>query len=192
MDNQLDFFAASRPLPEGLKYQPGLVPAAEQDELVKQVQSLPFRAFEFKGYLGKRRTVSFGWSYDFATEKLRESEPMPPFLLGLRQRAATFAGLAPEELQHVLVTEYDAGAGIGWHRDKRVFGAVIGVSLLSPCTFRLRRKAGAKWERASFTAEPGSVYLLEGPSRTEWEHSIPAVEQLRYSVTFRNVKDGAA
>jgi hypothetical protein len=29
--------------------------------------------------------------------------------------------------------------------------------------------------------------LLRGPSRTEWEHSIPGVESLRYSITFRNV-----
>jgi alkylated DNA repair dioxygenase AlkB len=90
-------------------------------------------------------------------------------------------------LQHVLVTEYSPGAAIGWHRDKAVFGDVIGISLLSPCVFRLRRKVGTTWERVSLTAEPRSAYLLRGPSRTEWEHSIPAVEALRYSITFRNL-----
>jgi len=97
-------------------------------------------------------------------------------------------GMSPSQLQQVLVTEYEAGAAIGWHRDKAVFAEVIGISLLSACTFRLRRKAGTTWERASITAEPRSAYLLSGPSRTEWEHSIPAVEELRYSITFRSMR----
>jgi alkylated DNA repair dioxygenase AlkB len=65
---------------------------------------------------------------------------------------------------------------------------VIGISLLSACTFRFRRKSGSKWEWRSLTAKPGSIYLLRGPSRTESEHSIPAVDALRYSVTFRSLK----
>ena len=108
----------------------------------------------------------------------------------LRERCAGLAVIAPSELQHALLTEYAPGAGIGWHKDKAVFGQVVGVSLLSACVFRLRRKTGSGWERASVVAEPRSAYLLEGPSRTEWEHSIPAVDRLRYSITFRNLKGG--
>jgi alkylated DNA repair dioxygenase AlkB len=114
---------------------------------------------------------------------------MPPFLLALRERAATFAGLGPDSLQHVLVTEYTKGAAIGWHRDKAVFDEVVGVSLLGRCRFRFRRQlSSGKWERAAIVAEPRSAYLLAGPARTHWEHSIPAVEQLRYSITFRNFR----
>jgi alkylated DNA repair dioxygenase AlkB len=113
---------------------------------------------------------------------------MPEFLLPLRERAAAFAGIAPPRLQQVLVTEYAAGAAIGWHRDKAVFGEVVGVSLLAPCTFRLRRAAGDAWERASLLVEPRSVYLLSGAARAEWEHSIPPVDALRYSITYRNLK----
>jgi alkylated DNA repair dioxygenase AlkB len=87
-----------------------------------------------------------------------------------------------------LITEYSPGTTIGWHCDKGVFDDVVGVSLLSPCLFRLRRKAGAAWERYSLTVEPRSVYLLRGAARTEWEHSIPAVETLRYSITFRSLR----
>jgi alkylated DNA repair dioxygenase AlkB len=91
----------------------------------------------------------------------------------------------------VLVTEYGPGAGIGWHRDKSVFGETVGISLLSACVLRLRRKMGErKWERVNVTAEPRSAYLLSGPARVEWEHSIPAVDELRYSVTFRNLRQG--
>lgn len=98
--------------------------------------------------------------------------------------------MGPEELQHVLVTEYSAGAGIGWHRDKAVFDEVVGVSLLAQCVLRLRRKAGErKWERANVTAEPRSAYLLSGPARSDWEHSIPPLDSLRYSITFRNLRE---
>ncbi|HYO90767.1 MAG TPA: alpha-ketoglutarate-dependent dioxygenase AlkB, partial [Pyrinomonadaceae bacterium] len=96
--------------------------------------------------------------------------------------------LGPEELQHVLVTEYGPGAGIGWHRDKAVFGEVVGISLLSPCVLRFRRAiAKKKWERVNLSAEPRSAYHLSGPARYEWEHSILRVDALRYSITFRNV-----
>ena len=86
------------------------------------------------------------------------------------------------------MTEYDVGAGIGWHRDKGEFGQIVGLSLLAPCTFRLRRTRGATWERASIIAEPRSAYLMSGPSRSEWEHSIPPVDALRYSITLRNLR----
>ena len=176
--------------PGGFLYRPDVLPADEERELVEHVRGLPLKEFEFHGYVGKRRVLSYGWHYDFGERTLREAVEMPDFLLPLRERAAAFAGVAPKDLPHALVTEYGPGAAIGWHRDKGVFGDVIGVSLLSPCVFRLRRKAGAKWERYSLTAEPRSAYLMRGPSRTEWEHSIPAVDDLRYSVTFRTLKPG--
>jgi alkylated DNA repair dioxygenase AlkB len=112
---------------------------------------------------------------------------MPELLVGLRARAESYAGLSPGSLQHVLLTEYAPGAAIGWHKDRLIFGDVVAISLLSPCTFRLRLKTGSRWERRNLAAEPRSIYLLRGPSRTEWEHSIPGVESLRYSITFRNV-----
>ncbi|MFL5382089.1 MAG: alpha-ketoglutarate-dependent dioxygenase AlkB [Longimicrobiaceae bacterium] len=174
--------------PEGFRYQAEVLPSEEERELVERIGELPLKEFEFHGYVGKRRVISYGWHYDFGERKLSQAEEIPPFLLPVRERAAAFAGVAPEDLPHALVTEYGPGAAIGWHRDKGVFGDVIGVSLVSPCVFRLRRKAGAKWERYSLTAEPRSAYLLRGPSRTEWEHSIPAVDALRYSITFRTLK----
>lgn len=106
--------------------------------------------------------------------------------LPLRTRAAAFAGVAAADFQHVLITEYAPGAAIGWHKDKAVFAEVVGISLLSSCRFRLRREVNGKWQRAAIDLAPRSAYLLAGPARTEWEHSIPAVERLRYSITFRN------
>jgi alkylated DNA repair dioxygenase AlkB len=170
-----------------------LISPEDEAALLAFVRELPFRDFELHGCTGKRRVVSFGWHYDFSARHLRKADDIPEYLLALRSAAAAFAGLEPEELRHMLVTEYGPGAGIGWHRDKAVFGETVGVSLLSPCVLRLRRKVGKrKWERANVRAEPRSAYLLSGPSRSVWEHSIPPVEALRYSITFRNLRGGWA
>jgi len=174
-------------LPDGFRYQPDLISVEEEEGLLGDLRRQPFKEFLFQGFVGKRRVVSYGWGYDFNQRALTPAEDIPGFLLPLRERAAAFAGLLPDQLRQVLLTEYDAGASIGWHRDKKVFGDVLGISLLSSCRFRFRRKAGSSWQRISLTAEPRSVYLLRGPSRTEWEHSIPAVNALRYSITFRTL-----
>ena len=179
-------------MPDGFRYAPDLIDAAAEARLVAGFADLPFKEFEFHGFLGKRRVVSFGTRYDFNDGTLRKAAPMPALLESLRERAAAFAGLAPERLQHALVTEYRPGTTIGWHRDRPHYDDVIGVSLVSPCTFRMRRRRGSGFERASLRLDPRSVYLLRGPSRNEWEHSIPAVDALRYSVTFRSVREPAA
>jgi alkylated DNA repair dioxygenase AlkB len=188
MSQPLPLFATAPTLPEGFVYQPNLVTAEEEQHLLQRLTELPFRDFEFQGFVGKRRVVSYGWAYDFNQRVLRQAEPVPNFLLPFRERAAAFAGLEAAQLQQLLVTEYVPGAVIGWHRDKANFGDVVGVSLGAACRFRLRRKAGERWERVSLTLEPRSVYLLRGPSRTEWEHSIPEAEALRYSLTFRTLR----
>jgi alkylated DNA repair dioxygenase AlkB len=177
------------PLPEGFKYREEMISRDEEQRLVRQIETLPFKEFDFHGFKGKRRVVSFGWRYDFNDAQLQRADDIPPFLLPLRARAAEFANLGPADFQHVLVTEYSPGAAIGWHRDKAVFAEVVGFSLLSPCRFRLRRKQANSWQRAAMIVEARSAYLLAGPARTEWEHSIPPMERLRYSITFRNFRD---
>ena len=184
-------FGRTQTLPEGFRYKADILTADEERDLVDHIRPLPFKEFEFQGYLGKRRVVSFGWKYDFNERQLQKADDMPPFLQPLRRRAAAFAGFTPDAFQHVLVTEYDEGAGIGWHKDKAVFDEVVGISLVSPCDFRFRRQKGDRWERVTVAANPRSAYLLRGPSRTEWEHSIPQVDRLRYSITFRNLRPGA-
>jgi len=175
-------------LPEGFRYQAEVLPADEEQELISRIRELPLKEFELHGYVGKRRTLSYGWHHDFGQERLQPADEIPVFLQKLRARAAAFAGLTEDDLTHALVTEYSPGTTIGWHRDKGVFADVVGVSLLSPYIFRLRRRVASGWERYSQTVDPRSAYLLRGSSRTEWEHSIPAVEALRYSVTFRSLR----
>jgi len=174
-------------LPEGFWYEEELLSPDEEEALTSTFERLPFREFEFRGFLGKRRTVSFGWRYDFNVRKLQPTETIPTFLLALRQKAAEFADLSEDGLQHALVTEYSPGAAIGWHKDRPEFANVIGISLGAPCLFRFRRKQGTRWERASTELQPRSAYLLRGSARWDWQHSIPPAETLRYSITFRSL-----
>jgi alkylated DNA repair dioxygenase AlkB len=186
--NQPDLFkSTSTALPEGFRYTPDVVTSDEELALVSELENLPFKEFDFQGFLGKRRVVSFGWRYDFNGGAFQKIEPLPSFLSPLQERAATFANLGAGAIEHALITEYREGAAIGWHKDRPVFDDVIGISLLSPCNFRFRKRSGEKWERRSIITEPRSIYLLRGPSRTEWEHSIPGVNALRYSITFRTL-----
>ena len=174
--------------PEGFRYRTDFLEVDEERNLIARFQNLPFKPFEFRGYLARRRVVAFGYSYDYADGELKSAPPIPEFLLGIRERAAAFADLAPADLVHSVVAEYTPGTPIGWHRDRPVFGDVIGISLSSECVFRFRRKIGGGWERFSLTAEPRSIYLLRGPARTDWEHGIPEVLELRYSITFRTLR----
>ena len=179
---------------EGFRYRPELITPEQENDLVAHISRLPFQPFDFHGYKGKRRVVSFGWHYDFSGRQLRKADDLPEFLLPVRNLAASFAGMEPAALQHVLVTEYEPGAGIGWHRDKAVFGQVVGLSLLVPCTLRFRRRIETgsvkrQWERANILTEPRSAYHLSGPARLVWEHSISSVDALRYSITFRNMRE---
>lgn len=186
---QADLFDISpAAAPQGLAYQRDFLSVAEEAELLAHIAGLPFRPFEFQGFTGKRETVSFGWSYRFDGSGLAPAEPIPAWLLPLRDKAAVFAGLPPEAIEHALLIRYGEGAGLGWHRDRPVFGDVIGVSLLAPAPLRFRLKEGAKWRRFTAEVEPRSIYLLRGPARDQWEHSIPPVEALRFSVTFRTLR----
>jgi alkylated DNA repair dioxygenase AlkB len=183
---QRDLFEQPTTLPAGFKYRQELLTPSEEQDLAGRFAELQLKEFEFHGFLGKRRVLSFGWRYDFNGGGLGKTDDMPEFLLPIRQKAARFADMAEGDFQQALITEYAPGAAIGWHKDRSVFGEVVGISLLSSCTFRLRRRAANGWQRASLIVEPRSVYLLSGASRSEWEHSIPAVDSLRYSITFRN------
>jgi alkylated DNA repair dioxygenase AlkB len=175
-------------LPPGFRYQPDLFSLAVERGFVVQFEALPFKPFEFHGYQGNRRIVSYGYRYDYAGRALRASEPMPEFLTPLREIASQFSGITKENLEQALITEYAPGAGIGWHRDKPMFEDVVALSFLSPCVLRLRRQDGSHWDRQAAPIAPRSGYLLHGSARSEWEHSIVPTDVLRYSVTFRSFR----
>jgi alkylated DNA repair dioxygenase AlkB len=184
---QTDLFAAPVRLPEGFQYQPGVVSFEEEEALARELAQLPFKPFDFHGYQANRQVVSFGYRYDYDRRAVVEAAPFPRFLVSLRDKVAETFGRPADSFRQALINEYRPGAGIGWHRDKAQFDEVVGVSLLAPCSLRFRRKAGDGWERASLKVEPRSAYLLSGPARAVWEHSIPALERVRYSITLRTL-----
>jgi alkylated DNA repair dioxygenase AlkB len=175
-------------LPSGFAYRPEFLSPEEQARLAAWLATLPFEAFQFRGYEGKRRVVSFGWKYDFTRSHLIRADDMPAELLGVRERAAAFVDLKAEDLQQCLLNEYLPGAPIGWHSDRPMFEKVVGISLLAPCNFRLRHAVGDRFERTAVQLEPRSIYAMTGEARTAWEHSIPPVKAHRYSITFRNFR----
>jgi alkylated DNA repair dioxygenase AlkB len=185
---QLDLLPPAPGLPEGLLYEAEFLSPAEERILASRLAEEKLAPFDFHGFKGNRRTISYGWHYAFDGSGLRPSEPIPAWLLDVRERAAILAGVPADALAHALLIEYAPGAGIGWHRDRPVFGDVIGISLLAPARLRFRRQNDGKWQRANLIAEPRSAYLLRGRARSEWEHSIPPMDALRYSITFRTLK----
>ena len=173
---------------EGLRFDAELVTPDEESVLLARIQSLDFHQMRMRGVVAKRRVLHYGVNYSFETFKATPGPPIPEFLHPLRERAATFAEVLDTDLAEALITEYPPGAAIGWHRDAHPFGIVIGISLLSACRFRFRRGRVRAWDTVELPLPPRSAYVLSGPARTVWEHSIPAVKELRYSVTFRTLR----
>ena len=188
---QSSLFERQLVLPDGFSYQREVISPDDESRLLADIALLPFREFQFHGFECKRRVVSFGWRYDFEEQKALAAEPIPEFLMDTCRRVQEASGFSLPRLQQVLVTEYAPGAPIGWHKDRPFFEDVMGLSLAAPCVFRMRKREGPrKWRRVSLPLEPRSAYLLAGPARWEWEHSIPPLRDLRYSITFRNLKSG--
>ena len=177
--------------PEGLVYRDEFVTEDEQGQLVAAIESLDFREVRMRGQVARRTVRHFGYDYDYeAPGRLAPAEPLPAEFAWLRDRCTTLADLRSEQLDQVLISRYPPGAGIGWHRDAPMFGpAVVGVSLASPARMRFRRSAsGMRWAYELALA-PRSAYVLGGKARSAWQHSIPPTDALRYSITFRSVRE---
>ena len=190
--SQLALFDDEAVGPAGLRYAPQFISVTDEQELIAGIAALPLQPFQFGAFEGHRRVKSFGYRYDYTLQKLQPSEPIPEWLERTARKVERFGELPDGSVRQVLCTEYDVGVSIGWHRDKPHFDKVFGISLGSACRFRFRRrkgnKQGDKWERFALQAEPRSIYLMDGEARQDWEHSIPPVEQRRYSITFRTMR----
>jgi alkylated DNA repair dioxygenase AlkB len=184
---QPDLFGGS-PLPPGLTYEPGFLSRDEEAALLEWISTLPFKQVRYKEYTARRRTVSYGTSYDFDNNRLLPGRPMAEQLEPLRARAAAWAGLKPEDFHGALVAEYQPGTPLGWHRDVPDHEIVVGLSLLGWARMRLRRYPPVNPKKAdvlNLELEPRSIYQLRGEARWGWQHSIAPTETLRYSITFR-------
>jgi alkylated DNA repair protein (DNA oxidative demethylase) len=184
---QPDLFA--RPAEPSVATRVDIIDPAEETALIATIDATGPTPFRFQGWLGKRLTTSFGWSYDFDRGTMARGAPIPAFLLPVRARAAAFSGLEPDALEQALLIRYDPGAGIGWHRDRPQFEHVVGISLGAPATLRLRKRREGGFDRATLPLEPRSAYHLTGEARHDWEHSVAPMDEPRWSITFRSLSD---
>jgi DNA oxidative demethylase len=195
---QPTLFSSDDEQPPGFRYRAAVIGEDEERALVREIEALEFSLVEMRGVVARRRTAHFGVTYGYERRTSGPGTPIPTFLLPVRARIAEWAGIAADDLIEALVTEYPAGAGIGWHRDAPMFGDVIGgVSLLSACRMKFRPYVspskvrdleGPRRTTHEIELTPRSGYLITGVARREFEHSIPQTDALRYSITFRSVR----
>jgi alkylated DNA repair dioxygenase AlkB len=181
-------------LPDGMRYEEDYLGTEEEAALLAHIREVEFSAFEMHGVVARRRVAFFGQTYDAS----RPAAPLPDFLLALRPRLSEWAGVAPDAFAMALINEYPPGAPIGWHRDAPQYGVIAGLSLLSSCRMRLRPYLSPSAQRPDSGSPrrathdvllvPRSCYVLAGEARRAYEHSIPPVATLRYSITFRTLR----
>jgi alkylated DNA repair protein (DNA oxidative demethylase) len=175
--------------PEGLVYQPDLLTGVEERVLLDVLEPLDFEEIRMHGVVARRTARRYGMGYDYERRRpTDDADPIPAWLLPVRERAAAMAGLRAEQLVQVLVQRYPEGSQIGWHRDAPRFGTVVGVSLLGTARMRFRREVGGERRAFEVELEPRSGYVLDGPVRTAWQHHVPPTKSLRYSITFRTLR----
>jgi alkylated DNA repair dioxygenase AlkB len=174
--------------PPGLIFLPEFLTESEESDLLTFIHTIDFRTLQMHGVTAKRRIRQYGWHYAFESYQLTPADPIPPEFTTIGRRAAALAGVDGYQWVEALVTEYTAGAGIGWHRDAPAFGIVAGVSLGASC--RMRFQTGSGMDRITHAIElpARSIYLLTEEVRTKWQHMIPPARELRYSITFRTLR----
>jgi alkylated DNA repair dioxygenase AlkB len=182
-------------VPRGFLYRRDFVGVEEEMRLADDIVAVEFSNFEMRGVVARRRVAFFGSTYDAGAAS---SPPIPEFLLPLRDRIARWAKLDPQAFSMSLINEYRSGAPIGWHRDAPQYDIVAGVSLLSSCRMKFRpyvrpsaQQTGERRRRSAtheILLERRSAYLMTGESRSVYEHHIPDLETLRYSITFRTLR----
>jgi alkylated DNA repair dioxygenase AlkB len=177
--------------PEGLVYVPDLLTAGEERAALEAIERIEFDEIRMYGVVAKRTAKHYGLDYDYERRGIvDDAEPVPDWILPIRAAAAGMAGLQPESLVEVLVQRYPQGAQIGWHRDAPAFDVVLGVSLLGSSRLRLRRDDQDVRRTFEVSLEPRSGYVLSGEVRSKWQHHVPPLKALRYSITFRTLRNG--
>ncbi|MDB5860072.1 MAG: 2OG-Fe(II) oxygenase [Ramlibacter sp.] len=189
--SQDDLFGAAPPalaLPEGMRYEEEFLSRAEEAQLIARIEQLPLAPMKYQQYTALRRVVNYGGRYDFSKQKLEEAEPLPAWLDPLRAKVAAWLHARPDVFTQALIAEYSPGTPLGWHRDVPEHEDIVGISLLNEAVLKFRpypHEKGSKAGVLKLTVAPRSVYLLRGPARWAWQHSVSPTKSLRYSITLR-------
>ena len=178
-------------LPPGFQYFPDFISSEEEEKLHWEILNISLNPMIFHGYEAKRKVASFGCNWSFTSGTLTKGTAIPAAFHPLIHRISDRLAIDADKFCELLITEYPVGSVINWHRDSPPFDLIAGISLLSDCTMRFRPFDKEKQNRKSTLSiplAPCSLYLISGEARTDWEHSIPAVKQVRYSITVRTLK----
>jgi alkylated DNA repair dioxygenase AlkB len=184
-------FQAETVFPEGFSYFPDFIKKEEERSLLDIIAKTELHSFFFQGYEAKRKVASFGYDWSFGKRTLSKGKEIPDGFDSLIQKVADHFSIYANAFSELLITEYPPGSVINWHRDAPPFDIIAGISLLSDCIFRLRPHGKTKYKRSeiiSFPVNRRSLYFIQGAARKDWQHSIAAVKQLRYSITLRTLK----
>ncbi|STX52152.1 Uncharacterised protein [Legionella busanensis] len=171
----------------GLAYFQHFISKEEEKSLIQHIQNLSWQKVSLFGQVAKRRVVHFGLDYHYESRTVKPTTPPPFFLQKTITSAANLLDKSSNHIDEILITEYPILAGINWHRDAPAFKEVIGISLLNPTIIYFRKRTN-KQEQIKLILEPCSVYILKDEIRWEWEHRIPPVKALRYSITLRTLR----
>ena len=178
-------------LPTGFSYYDDFLSEAEENELLAEIPEIELHNLSYHGYKANRKVRSFGYDYNFETNKLTKGAPIPSGFEFLIQKITQHIGIRENEVAELLVTEYPVGSVINWHRDAPQFLLIAGISLLANCIFRLRTYRKEEQTRSSIISFPvsrRSLYVMKDSARNDWQHSISPVKSLRYSITLRTLK----
>jgi alkylated DNA repair dioxygenase AlkB len=201
---QTKLFDLGQELPNGFIYRPDFLTEEEEELLLAYIENLPLAHPSTRDHEAKRRIMSFGWGFNFKENKLIPGPALPRFLHRTQRKIAKWLDIAPARVAEALITEYTPGSAIGWHVDNESFEKIVGISLAGWCRMRLRPLYGirnnpdalvgaatasrrGKESVISIEVEPRSAYIMQGNARWQWQHSVAAVETLRYSITFRTL-----
>lgn len=189
---QADLFGAALVLPPGFHYEREFITMEEEASLLSRIAKLPLQEARYKEFTAKRRTLSYGGKYDFSANKLELAPEIPEFLLPLRAKVASWAGVTADAFVQALLTEYSPGTPLGWHRDVPDFELIAGVSLGGRARMRLRpyrpRETQNRKDVIVLELEPRSAYIMRDTARWSWQHCISETRELRHSVTFRTAR----
>lgn len=177
--------------PNGFRYLPEFISREEEQRLLAHIQTVTLHTFQFQGYAARRRVASFGWDWSFDKKVLTKGADIPDDYEWLLERVGRQLSLSKGEFAELLVTEYPVGSVINWHRDAPPFALIAGISLNADCIFKLRphaKDAQTRKATLSFPVKRRSLYVMEGEAREAWQHSIAAVDAVRYSVTLRTLR----
>jgi alkylated DNA repair dioxygenase AlkB len=176
--------------PPGFIYVPDFINVEEEEKLVGDISRIPLHTFLFQGYEAKRKVASFGYNYSFDKRTVSKGPEIPSAFEWLIKRVSDHSG-GKKIFSALLITEYPVGSVINWHRDAPPFETIVGISLLSDCVFRFRphdKNLQGRKSIISLVAKRRSLYVMEGDSRSQWEHSILPVTATRYSITLRTLR----